>query len=322
MPEIVLDYDEIAEVTEVDSPEVQARLEKKGAVFAPAPPPADEGGAASITSGVVTVNQLDLSMPYDGFNNYENNCGPSCCAMVLMHVTGKRMYPDQIADWMRGEDHKGYTFVEDQTKFLSAHGVPSVTRQAGSLEEYQRILRDQVDNGRLAIVLVYFDWEDNTGGHFEVVYKVDEPGAEVGCINPWRGTSPDFTWRNLWENSKGGWVVCPTVGPKRKEDTDKESGGEQKGTLPRGLSEELVGKYDVQPESWGAYTKIDVNVRKGPSSDFKIVKQLPKGKHVKLTHYTDKGEKVEGSEPERRWHFSPGRGGWIFDGGLHRWKKI
>ena len=143
MPEIILDYEEIAEVTEIDSPEVQARLEKKGAVFAPAPLPTDEGGAASITSGVVTVNQLDLSMP-----------------------------------------------------------------------------------------------------------------------------------------------------------------------------------YDVQPESWGAYTKIDVNVRKGPSSDFEIIKQLPKGKHVKLTHYTDKGEKVEGSEPERRWHFSPGRGGWIFDGGLHRWKKI
>lgn len=313
MPEIDLDYEDIAEVTELDSPDVQERLEKKGAVFVPAPPPADEGGAASITSGVVTVNQLDLSMPYDGFNNYENNCGPSCCAMVLMHVTGKKMYPDEIADWMRGENHKGYTFVEDLTRFLTAHGVPSVSKQANSLEEYQRILRDQVDNGRLAIILVYWNWDTNEGGHFEVVYKVDEPGAEVGCINPWRGTQPDFTWRNLWENSKGGWVICPTVGgPSRKDDKK----------AAKGPSQELISRFDVQPESWGAYTKMDVNVRTGPTSDFKIVKQLPKGRHVKLTHYTDKGEKVEGSEPERRWHYSPGRGGWIFDGGLHRWKKI
>lgn len=320
MPIVELDYEKIAKVASATSPSLRDRLDDKN-IKVVDPSDTGEGGVASIVEGVRPINQLDLSMPWDGnFNNYLNNCGPSCVSMVLMHATGKRAWPDEIADWMQGENHKGYTYVEDQARYLSAHGVPTVAKQASSLAEFQSLLRGQIDNGRLAIILVYWDFDANKGGHFEVVTAVDEPGMDVGCINPWKGTRPTFEWGYLWGNSLGGWVICPKKGrktaPKPQPDQDASKG------TTSAISEKLRWTYNVQPESWSAFTKIEVNVRSGPGSQFDILRTIPEDKSVKLTYYTDKGESVPESDPDTRWHYSPGRRGWIFDGGLHRWKKV
>ncbi|MDP9381456.1 MAG: hypothetical protein M3Q29_15180 [Chloroflexota bacterium] len=300
MPELAIDYPRIADLTESGSAALRDRLAKKYELGDSVEQEEVEGGPAAMVRRTVLLNQLDSSMPWDGrINNLFNNCGPSCCSMVLHHVTGRRMWPDEIVDWMRGENHEGYTSVEDQVNFLKAHGVPCEAVQASDLSEFRSILREQVEKGRLSIVLVYFDWSKKTGGHFEVVYLADEDDVEVGCLNPWKGTYLKTSWEKLWANTKNGRLILIKA-------SGKESGEKS---------------YTELKENWNAVTKTDVNVRSGPSTRYSVVKVIKANTKLYLSKYTDQGQAVKGSEPERRWHYSERAGGWLFDGGLHKFER-
>ncbi len=301
MPELAINYSEIARITESGSAGLRNRLKEKGIELQDAPEEMEvEGGpAAQVLRSKITY-QRDKSMPWDYYHDMENNCGPSCCSTILLHAKGVRMWPDAIADWMAGsgkagaQDKEGYTSANDQVRFLEAQGIPTDKVRAGSLSEYRKVLRGQVDKGCLSIVLVYANRTKNTGGHFMVVYLVDEPDAEVGLIDPYYGTRPKWSWEYLYGNSIGGIIIAP------KYSTDD---------------------YVVLKENWNAVTKTDVNARSGPSTRYSVVKVIPANTKLYLSKYTDQGQAVKGSEPERRWHYSERAGGWLFDGGLHQFER-
>lgn len=303
MPKLELDYDSMREFTALNSPEVLDRLGHKLT-----PPDSDEAGDGGELERIVPgkripINQLDRTMPWDYYNDLENNCGPSCCSVTVMHVTGKRFWPDYIADWMAGgEDKRGYTLDTAQVQFLNAHGVRADETLADNLQQYQSVLREQVKHGRLSIILRHLDLDPKTPyAHFEVVYAVDEPEMEVGTIDPYGGKHRSWRWGDLWRHSLDGVIIRALEGAA--------DGGRD--DFP----------FKVLPESWSAYTKAAVNVRRGPTTKYGAVRVLPEGTNVVLKRYTDEGEAVPQSDPDKRWHHSPGRGGWIYDGGLHRWTR-
>jgi hypothetical protein len=296
MPELALDYTQIAPITESGSARLRDRLTERGFVLEDSPEPMEvEGGPAAMVTHTKVVVQNDLSLPWDGYNNHLLNCGPSCVSMVLMHATGEVRSPDSLIDEMKGDNYKGYTNISDLTGSLSRHGVPADARQASSLQEFQSILRGQVAQGRLSIILIYWDWNANTGGHYVVNYLVDEPGADVGYMNPWRGTRDKYAWERLWPHVIHGWVITPKYSPK--------------------------GKFVELAENWYATTKTDVNVRSGPSTRYSVVRVIPANTRLYFSKYTDQGQAVKGSEPERRWHYAERAGGWLYDGGLERWER-
>ncbi len=286
MPTVAIDETAILQVASRES-EYNQRRAMGGQVL-----PDNNGGG--LATDVIGVDQLDLTMPWDGFNNYLNNCGPACVSMVLWQARQRRVWPDQIVDWMRGEGHKGYTSSTDLDRYLDNHGVPSAHGQFTSLPEFKTRMRAQVAANRLSILLLYFDWSRNIGGHFEVLYGCDEPGAEVLLMNPWHGVSHAVTWGMLYYEFKPGRF---NVRAMRGADS-----------------------YDSLPESWAARTTASLNVRKGPFTTQPIVRLLAAATRHKFVRYTDQGTAV-GPMGNRRWHQLVD-GGWVSDYYLDRWERV
>ena len=284
MPSVAIDVDKTLALTSRES-EYNQRRAMGGLVAVD-----DSGGA--LATNVVKVDQLDLTMPWDGFNNYLNNCGPSCVSMVLCQARQVRMWPDAIVDWMRGEGHSGYTSSVDLDRFLDAHGVPSSHGQFTSLADFKARIREQVSGNRLTIILIWADQQANSGGHFVVVYGCDEPNADVAVMNPWHGVVNTYGWDTLYSELKSGrYRVLALKGPQR---------------------------FTAYPESWTAWTTTGVNLRREPFITSPIIKVLPSARRYTLTKYTDGGTAV-GPTGNRRWHYNGE--GWVSDVYLYRWER-
>lgn len=286
MPTVAIDESAVLQLASRES-EYNQRRAMGGLVE-----PDDSGGG--LATDVIKVNQFDLTMPWSGFNNYLNNCGPACVSMVLWQARQVRKWPDEVADWMRGENHQGYTNSTDLDRYLDAHGVPSEHGQFTSLDDFKARIRDQVAANRLTIILVWGNFSTNMGGHFVVPYGCDEPDAEIQVMNPWHGVVNKYTWEKLYSELKRGRY--------------------------RVLALRGADSYDVKPESWTAYTTAGLNVRAEPFTRKRIEGLLPSGRQVRLVAFTDQGTAI-GPNGNRRWHKLEG-GGWVTDFYLYRWQRV
>ena len=160
-------------------------------------------------------NQLtDVLLKDNRINpNAENNCGPTSVAMVLEYLTGVDLPADLIKTMLYGLDFKGYTFMNDLSKFLRDRGGTESEIHTGDANTLlQPIVRQSIDNGYPVIVLYFWDINQPQSGHFAPVVAYDDTGCTRA--NPWGGVMEHWNWDKFeaWQKL-GNCIVI-----KRKRD--------------------------------------------------------------------------------------------------------
>lgn len=160
--------------------------------------------ASTILPRFPAFNQL-LDPTWDGSSqNLYNNCGPSSLAMCVYHLTGVRLWDDDILDAMNGPTFRGYTTTDQLSKYLTERcGIPNrVTYDADPTARIQAALYYR----HPVIALFYFDIHKPASGHFCPVYGYNQEG--VYRANPWGASYQfmDYTQFSLWQ--KGYVVEC------------------------------------------------------------------------------------------------------------------
>ncbi len=183
----------------------------------PTEPPLVPGGAPSGSPGGSPPWSMELT-PWDYWSqtadpdiaggvgsgiNAQNNCGPECIAMSIVHLTDVVLDASYIKDYMHGPNYTGYTSLEDQVKALhylartDAHILWPNTKDRWLWTIWKALtLRHPL------IGLYYFSAPGAPDGHFRCITGMGSR-EEIVTADPANGTRRIEPWDTQWQWAQG-----------------------------------------------------------------------------------------------------------------------
>lgn len=136
----------------------------------------------------------------DGIDeNRLNNCGETCCAMVIAWLRGVILNPDEVKDEMKGARYVGTSDLPDLVTYLARKAGIATTRlypiSLTGPESLTYYIWDYTRRGLPLIVLRYFDKPGSQYRHWAVIIGIDP--TYIYTADPWTGDEQKYTYADF-----------------------------------------------------------------------------------------------------------------------------